>query len=199
MEFCKEFEEIYVQRRPERIDFVRQSIHSIWHMPSETKRTGPAAYTSQWPLERTIGDLGQQIRQPSNPFANLSQRCVIQAQINVLKSVVPGLDRSASDRSAIPHNAIDLHDQYVLLHPTDNIPRPIELAEVQAVHAYIAQRSEAAIPSITKVTRWARLRLPNRQIARSHWKESLRPEDKLRTSRYVQVTLLFISTARKLT
>ena len=44
--FCSEFEDLYVQGKPERIDFVRQSIHSIWHMPTEVIRTGPAAYTS---------------------------------------------------------------------------------------------------------------------------------------------------------
>ena len=38
-----------------------------------------------------------------------------------------------------------------------------------------------------KVTRWARLRLPNGQVARSRWKESLKPLQKLRTARNVKV------------
>ena len=38
-----------------------------------------------------------------------------------------------------------------------------------------------------KVTRWARLRLPNGQVARSHWKECLKPLGKVRTARNVKV------------
>ncbi|KAI1795269.1 hypothetical protein LXA43DRAFT_874110, partial [Ganoderma leucocontextum] len=37
-----------------------------------------------------------------------------------------------------------------------------------------------------KVRKWARLRLPNSQIARSAWKETLKPLDKLRMSRNVK-------------
>ncbi|KAF8957135.1 hypothetical protein BDZ97DRAFT_1763202 [Flammula alnicola] len=37
-----------------------------------------------------------------------------------------------------------------------------------------------------KVTRWARLRLPNGQVARCRWKESLKPLGKLRTARNVK-------------
>lgn len=45
------------------------------------------------------------------------------------------------------------------------------------------------------VVRWARLSLPNGQIARSLWKESRRPLNKLRTSRNVKVrpSLCFIA------
>ncbi|KAJ6550878.1 hypothetical protein DFH09DRAFT_892146, partial [Mycena vulgaris] len=37
--------------------------------------------------------------------------------------------------------------------------------------------------------RWARLRLPNGQIARSAWKEMLKPPDKLRRARCARLSL----------
>ncbi|KZT31503.1 hypothetical protein SISSUDRAFT_1038391, partial [Sistotremastrum suecicum HHB10207 ss-3] len=94
MEFITEYEAIYYRRRVERLHFVRQSIHQLVHVCHQIEKVGPAAVTSQWPLERTIGNLGQEIRQPSNPFANLSQRAILRCQINSLMVLVPGLSPS---------------------------------------------------------------------------------------------------------
>lgn len=157
-------------------------------MPDEIIRTGPAAYISQWPLERTIGDLGQQVKQPSNPYANLSQRIVLQAQTNVLRSLLPDLDYKITDRYAIPHGGVDLGDHYALLRAADNIARPIHPGESHALSQYLAERDVHVNGPITKVVRWARLRLPNREIVRTRWKEILRPQDKIRRARYVNVS-----------
>lgn len=75
-------------------------------MPLETQCTEPAAYTSQWPLKRTIRDFGQQLKQPPNPYANMSQRCVLQAQVNVLKALMPEIDQKLETRLLLPHRAI---------------------------------------------------------------------------------------------
>ncbi|EDR02846.1 uncharacterized protein LACBIDRAFT_307985 [Laccaria bicolor S238N-H82] len=72
--FHREFEEIYVQRREDRIHFVRPCLHALLHMASETVRVGPCPLYSTWTMERVIGDLGGEIRQPSNPYKNLSER-----------------------------------------------------------------------------------------------------------------------------
>ena len=42
------------------------------HLVPETVRVGLLSLLTQWPLERTIGNLGEEIKQPSNPYANLS-------------------------------------------------------------------------------------------------------------------------------
>ena len=49
-------------------------------------------------MERTIGNLGQEIKQPSNPYANLSQRGLIRAQVNALKAIIPALDTTSASR-----------------------------------------------------------------------------------------------------
>ena len=82
--FTQEFEVIYCQHLSMRIHFVRPCIHSVVHLPCEVLRIGPPVCSSQWTLERTIGNLGEEIKQPSNPFANLSQRGIWHAQVNAL-------------------------------------------------------------------------------------------------------------------
>lgn len=162
-------------------------------MPRETQRAGPAAYISQWPLERTIGDLGQQIKQPSNPYANLSQRCVLQGQINALRASIDGLQYDIRDRHSLPYGAIDIGDRFALLRKADDRLRPIQASEVNAVNDHLANHHIAVNEEISRVVRWARLRLPNRQIVRTRWRECLRPQDKIRASRFVKVMpVLFV-------
>ncbi|KDQ32549.1 hypothetical protein PLEOSDRAFT_1016921, partial [Pleurotus ostreatus PC15] len=64
IDFTTEFEELYYQRKPERIHFVRQCIHALSHAAPETVRIGPAANFSQWTIERTVGYV-LEIYQPS--------------------------------------------------------------------------------------------------------------------------------------
>ncbi|KAJ7240824.1 hypothetical protein B0H12DRAFT_968763, partial [Mycena haematopus] len=75
--FCdahEEFEKIYYQRMASRLHFCRQSMHNLLHEAPETVRIGPGAYHSQWTMERTIGNLGEEMKQDSDPYTNLSRR-----------------------------------------------------------------------------------------------------------------------------
>jgi hypothetical protein len=72
LEFIEEFEELYYQRKVERLHFTRQSIHALVHYGQEVFAKGPLICASQWTMERTIGNLVAEIRQPSNPYANLT-------------------------------------------------------------------------------------------------------------------------------
>ena len=92
VQFVEEFENLYYQRRVDRIHFCRPCIHTLLHAAPEVMRVGPGAYTTQFTMERTIGNLGQEIRQPSNPFANLARRALQRSQVNALKSIYPELD-----------------------------------------------------------------------------------------------------------
>ncbi|KIJ95011.1 hypothetical protein K443DRAFT_109498 [Laccaria amethystina LaAM-08-1] len=95
--FAHEFEILYYQRHEDQIHFCRQSIHALLHLASEVTRVGPPICSSQWTMERTIGNLGEEIRQPSNPFANLSQRGLLRCQVNALTAMVPELKPSGCD------------------------------------------------------------------------------------------------------
>ncbi|KJA14969.1 hypothetical protein HYPSUDRAFT_149723, partial [Hypholoma sublateritium FD-334 SS-4] len=194
--FAKDFEHLYYQRRIGRIHFVRQSIHALLHLAPEVLRIGPPICSSQWTMERTIGSLGQEIRQPSNPYANLSNRGVLRCQVNALTAMLPG-QSTASDRS-LPRGAIDLGSGYALLRAQDQL-RAMRKCEARVLIAYLMEQPDIDLSVITSqdsaselewcpnIARWARLRLPNGQIARSKWKESSRSLDKLRISRNVKI------------
>ncbi|KAI0054811.1 hypothetical protein BV25DRAFT_1873269 [Artomyces pyxidatus] len=74
IEFSEEFELLYYQRKVEHLHFCRQSVHQAPHLAPETIRMGPLGLVSQWAMECTIGNLGEEVKQPSNWAANLSQR-----------------------------------------------------------------------------------------------------------------------------
>ena len=90
--FVEEYENLYYQRRTDRLHFNRPCIHTILHTSPEVFRFGNGCHTDQFTMERAIGDLGNGIRQPSNPFGNLSQLALRQAQINAIKVICPELD-----------------------------------------------------------------------------------------------------------
>ncbi len=187
--FVEEFETFYYQRRVGRLHFCRQSIHALLHLVPEVTRIGPPICSSQWTMERTIGNLGEEIRQPSNPYSNLSQRGLLRCQVNALTAMIPDLSPPAS----LPRGAVDLGQGYILLRARDRYDRSMRPLEASALLHHLARRAGAERRGYSvgnswcpKITRWARLQLPNGQVARSRWKESLKPLRKLRTARNVK-------------
>ena len=51
-------------------------VHSLTHLGPETARIGPPSLLAQWMMERIIGILSSLIKQPSNPFANLTEQAL---------------------------------------------------------------------------------------------------------------------------
>ncbi|KAJ7130701.1 hypothetical protein C8R46DRAFT_924766 [Mycena filopes] len=154
-------------------------------MPPETTRKGPGNIYSQWGLERTIGNLGEEIRQHSNPYANLSQRTILRAQVNSLKIIMPDLE---PDATKLPRGAIDIGDGYVLLRAQDSWSRSMRPCEEEAVRDYLEEEfgEEVAQEWRPSVVRWARAKLPNGQIVRALWKEE--GMEVSRAARHVKVT-----------
>ena len=185
LDFANDFEVLYYQRKASRLHMVRPSIHVLTHLAPEIIRLGPGICYSQWTMERVIGYLTSEIKQDSNPYANLSQRGLRRSQVNALYAMVPDLERPGPDNS-IPRGGIDLGDGYVLLRAMDRVARPIQESEVAAIEAYI--QAAGGNEMYSSVVRWARLRLPNGQVARSAWKEKLKPLERLRTARDIKVS-----------
>lgn len=181
LHFCQDFEVLYYQRRAERLHFVRPSLHSLTHIGPGVLLAGPSIVSSQWTMERTIGNLVEEIRQPSNPYMNLSKRGLYRCQLNALKSLIPDLD---PPKRLVPRGGVDLGEGYVLLRARDTASRALRLPEINAVNSYLQQCGGGRCSS---AIRWARLRLPNGQVARSAWKERLKPLTNIRTSRNVKV------------
>ncbi|KAH7905503.1 hypothetical protein BJ138DRAFT_1017616, partial [Hygrophoropsis aurantiaca] len=182
IEFTEEFELLYYQRNPDRIHFCRQSVHALAHLAPETTLKGPPIYYTQWAMERTIGNLGEEIKQHSNPYANLSQRGLRRSQVNALKAMCPDLDTNSD--SHLPRGARDLGDGYTLLRARDIAERPVYGDEGAAIREYLRGDMDDFTLSIT---RWARLGLPNGQIARSAWKEKLKALKDVRMARNIKL------------
>ena len=170
LEWVLEFELIYYQRKIERLHFVRQCVHSLTHLAPETDRIGPPSLSAQWTMERVIGIFGSLIKQPSNPFANLTEQAKKVAEINALVSIWPELEQLQSD----PRGSIDIGAGYLLLGPKDEEPYNLSDPERTAIAKFCSGLPDAGSVPLRSVYRWGRLRLPNEQVARSYWKEVVR-------------------------
>ncbi|KAF8141643.1 hypothetical protein EV363DRAFT_1151144 [Boletus edulis] len=141
-------------------------------------------------MERTIGNLEQEIRQPSNPFANLAQQGIRRCQMNALKAMLPELDPQSS---SIPRGATNLRNGYVLLPKRDRYPTDITTDEKRVITAYLGH------PTAPKLRRWARLRLPNGQVARSQFTELVKAPENVRMARNIKVFVFYCSNTFVLT
>jgi hypothetical protein len=175
----REFEMIYYQLKEDRLQFVRPCVHQTSHLVPETIRKGPPICYAQWTMERTIGNLGQEIRQPSRPYANLSKEGVRRCQVNTLLSIIPELDEPPR---GLPTGAIDLGDGYALLRKRDRYAMLPTGEPARAISDFLGH--ERVLP---RIKRWARLLLPNGQVAHSAWRENLKELEQIRMSRNVKV------------
>jgi hypothetical protein len=98
----------------------------------------------------------------------------------------------------LPRGAVDLGDGYILLHARDDTPQEISVNESAVILTY-AQENHLLGDNIPmgpvhsmSLVRWARLRLPNGQIARSAWKEKLKTLKQIRISRNIKVGVYLI-------
>jgi hypothetical protein len=133
LSFALEFERIYCRRLSHCIHFVRPCLHALTHLPREILRIGPPICSSQWTLECTIGNLGAEIKQPSNPFANLSQQGIRHARMNALMAIIPDLDANNYLGRALPRSSEDLTNGYTLLRARDKHGQRLREYEVEAL------------------------------------------------------------------
>lgn len=129
-------------------------------------------------MERTIGNLTEELRQHSNPYANLSQRAIRRAHINVLKALIPDIDPDDS-KPILPQWSKDIGDGYGLLKAQDRSRYKTHDYEAPAIREYIeSQCADSPVLGMfhmddsIHISRWARLRIPNGQVARSRWRTS---------------------------
>jgi len=180
-EWENEFEMLYYQWRTDRIHFIRPCVHLTNHLASEAARIGSPICSSQWMMER---NLGQEIHQPSDPFSNLAQQGIRHCQVNALKAMLP--DLNLTDEGSNPRASEDLGNGYVLLPKRDKRQIKVQGHEVQVISQYAGQ------PEIPHIRRWGRLHLPNGQIARSEFVESQKLLEELCMARNVVSLLLLL-------
>lgn len=131
VQFAEEYENIYYQQRVDRLHFNRPCIHTVLHTSPEILRVGNGCHMDQYTMEHAIGDLRKGIRQPSNPFGNLAQLALWQAQINAMKAICPELDEDLVQH--LPQYSCNLGQRYALLRPCERMAQGFSDIELQAI------------------------------------------------------------------
>jgi len=134
-------------------------------------------------MEHTIGNLGEEIRLHSDPYANLTQRTIDRSCINTLKSMVPDL---VTDKK-LPSSALDTGSNFSLLGPQElhQIDDSVFLALERFV---VSQNWQITGGESISIHRFAWLLLPNGQIACSLWHEKKQSDENVRVARNVKVS-----------
>ena len=134
LEYGDEFEIIYYQRLHSRLHFIRPVLHMLCYLASEAVRIDPGSYLSQWTIERTMGDIGEEVKQPSNPFQNFSERGLQRAQVNALKAMI---STHEPDKDRLPRGSINLNDGYVLLRAKQRTAALVTPMEADETNTYL--------------------------------------------------------------
>ena len=88
-----------------------------------------------------------------------------------------------------PTGSVDLGEGYVLLHKRDKRPWLPTGEEARVIAGFMIGQGQP----LQRFKRWACLRLPNGQVARSLWREKLKLSSQVRVSRNVKVsTIVFM-------
>ncbi|KIK80002.1 hypothetical protein PAXRUDRAFT_16026 [Paxillus rubicundulus Ve08.2h10] len=177
----RDFERFYYQLKHDQLHFICPAAHQVVHLVVKAIHKGPPICYAQWTMEHTIGNLGQEIRQPSQPYANLAREGVRRCHVNTLISILPELDNHPT---GLPYGSIDLKGGYALLRKHSKYSVHPDAQVSQAIQNYLPPHQE-----VPRITKWARLLLPNGQIARSAWRETLKAPEQLRISHNVKLTL----------
>ena len=111
-------------------------------------------------MEQTIGDLGSNIRQPSNIYGNLTQIAVWHSQLNALKNACPELDPD-NVPSLLQHSQ-DCGDGFIFFWPCNQYRTKLK-GEVLAI---IQDEFDTS-----RLRWWGRLRMLNGQVAQSVFSE----------------------------
>ncbi|THU75988.1 hypothetical protein K435DRAFT_904777 [Dendrothele bispora CBS 962.96] len=165
-EFVKGFEELYYQRNADRLHFVRQTIH--------------------WTTETLIGNTGEEIHSDKDPYSNASQRYILRATTNALNVMYPQIKLTTPEATRTT-NSFDLGDGFSFIPRHELTSTPVSDLEAQAILSYLHENVEGNHDRWSRtVTRWAKLRLPNGQMARSTWHEE-RSNQKVRIARMVKI------------
>ncbi|EKM79206.1 hypothetical protein AGABI1DRAFT_40729 [Agaricus bisporus var. burnettii JB137-S8] len=97
--FLEEFETIYLNDKPSNISRLRLCIFQLVHVPSHIKWHGSIRVGSQATVERSIGELGGQIRSKKSPFENLANIIFYREVTKILHLEYPELLESPVKRN----------------------------------------------------------------------------------------------------
>ncbi|KZV59104.1 hypothetical protein PENSPDRAFT_760503 [Peniophora sp. CONT] len=191
-------ETMYANLMVARLHFVPQHVHAAQHFPRDYLRFGPLIGIAQFPIERFIGILGDQITNYVNAMANLRERTLREVHLSALKCMYPEFDYTDDTTPTTGRRRgakLHLDNGCDYLHPCDHRPKDVSAGEVIAIRMYL--RAEFGIErgdliweeeQEEGIKRWSRCRLPNSRVARSRMREVGNPGI-TRNSRNIKVKM----------
>ncbi|KAF9651799.1 hypothetical protein BDM02DRAFT_3110266 [Thelephora ganbajun] len=79
------FEELYYQRKIDRLQCAHQCLHPLTHLASKTLCCVPFSGCAHWCMESVVGSFGREVCSHGNTFVNIVNHGVLRAQINRIK------------------------------------------------------------------------------------------------------------------
>jgi hypothetical protein len=103
----------------------------------------------------------------------------------MLQAMYPELKAT---KDYLPKGARDIGHGYTLLRAMEKNAHSVCICKVKALRAFLQEKGQS-IPDhwCPSIHRWARLQLPNGQVAHSTWKENAKPLEKVRMARNIKV------------
>lgn len=98
--FLDGYQKLYIRSDPEKILRARLCIFQLIHIPYHIQWNGSICLGSQATVERSIGEMGHQIRSKKAPFANLANIIYQKELIKILCLYYPVADSSTIDLDA---------------------------------------------------------------------------------------------------
>lgn len=150
---------------------------------------GPGICYAQWFMEKTIGNLGEEIGQPFNPFQNISEHGVRQAQVNTLVVLMLDFDLP----KVLPSVSKDLRDGYILPDTKEHYAHNMPDNELVCLQQFYTENSvELGMDWQRCVQKWGRLQLPNEQLVCCAWNEKVRLFQNVWIARSIMVCYFFL-------
>ena len=108
---------------------------------------------------------------------------------------MPSLDRAEQRSLRVPRGSQDVGEDYLFLRALDCSYTSARPAEARVFFDFFSRTAPGLVEGQNrwvfqyKLRCWARMRLPNGMVARSAWKESMKPLNRLRMARCVKAII----------
>ncbi|KAF8674983.1 Transposase family tnp2 [Rhizoctonia solani] len=87
IEWVEDFEQIYYQHDPERIQVCTTNIHYLLHIVDSIERLGPLPGYWAFPMERYCSFIGASVKSRRFPYANIARRVCDVAQLCIIREI----------------------------------------------------------------------------------------------------------------
>lgn len=199
-QFCEQNEVLYIADDVALVNRAPMCIHQLLHVADHLRWLGSLRHYSQYPMERTVGQVGRMVHSQKEPWANMVNELVIHARIQLLSLIYPQISPPLDPPPEDP--VLDLNDGQhsfrligriragLFLETSDDAMAHQEnLALVDWLRGQDVAAAEQGLLRPSRWHRWGKMerRTGPKGLFRSQRNESPR-QGSVRTARYFKVS-----------